>query len=198
MFRFRRPRKSPSLDLNSGMTAAVASPPPGFVSARTFPPSDVSARIAVIDWFHRCGDPFSVQLSMPVEQVDSWPEAERRNAAPGWESATLAAQNQLTLWLHLNVRSRFQEWNRHVESHKVATIDPVVARHLAPFHQARRLSQELISSTTWNLRGALMEESYRDTGHTVFFFHELLDVYEAGHCPCGWIGKWPEGKLVVY
>ena len=44
----------------------------------------------------------------------------------------------------------------------------------------------------------VMENSYLNGGHKVFFFLELLTVYEAGHFPCGWEGEWPKGRLVVY
>jgi hypothetical protein len=43
-----------------------------------------------------------------------------------------------------------------------------------------------------------MENAYLGSGHSCFFFLELLTVYEAGHFPCGWVGDWPRGKLVVY
>jgi len=45
--------------------------------------------------------------------------------------------------------------------------------------------------------GALMGNSYLDTHHPAHFFLELLWVYEAGHFPCGWLGDWPSGKLIV-
>jgi hypothetical protein len=43
-----------------------------------------------------------------------------------------------------------------------------------------------------------MENSYLQSGHSAFFFLELLTVYESGHFPCGWQGEWPQGKLLVY
>ncbi len=29
-------------------------------------------------------------------------------------------------------------------------------------------------------------------------YSRLLDAYASGHYPCGWIGEYPEGRLVVY
>ncbi|HKD26343.1 MAG TPA: hypothetical protein VKC66_10620 [Xanthobacteraceae bacterium] len=55
-----------------------------------------------------------------------------------------------------------------------------------------------MDSTTWDVLGALMENSYLSSRHQAYFFLELLWVYEAGHFPCGWLGDWPDGKLVVY
>jgi hypothetical protein len=36
------------------------------------------------------------------------------------------------------------------------------------------------------------------SGHSAFFFLELLTIYQAGHFPCGWQGEWPKGKLLLY
>jgi hypothetical protein len=55
----------------------------------------------------------------------------------------------------------------------------------------------LVHSMSWDVFGALMENSYLDTHHPAHFFLELLWVYEAGHFPCGWLGNWPSGKLIV-
>lgn len=189
---------APAVDLNSGMIEAVTSPPPGFVSKRTFPPSDLRARIAAIRWFEHCGEPFTGKLSMPFEQVTSWAEAERHNAEPAWETATLEAQNQLSLWLHLHAKPRYQQWNEIMVKHQTSSISPATGDRLMALQKEHQLAQAFLDTTRWNLMGALMEDTYRDTGHPVYFFHELLEVYEAGHYPCGWVGTWPEGKLLIY
>jgi hypothetical protein len=69
---------------------------------------------------------------------------------------------------------------------------------LEPFREANALDVKFVHSVRWNVLAALMENAYIDCDHGAFFFHELLTVYQAGHLPCGWIGAWPEGKLVVY
>ena len=30
------------------------------------------------------------------------------------------------------------------------------------------------------------------------FFEQLLEIYLSGHLPCGWKGKYPQGKFLVY
>jgi hypothetical protein len=49
---------------------------------------------------------------------------------------------------------------------------------------------------------AAMEVSYRRKFRKApAFFERLLDIYEAGHLPCGWEGDldhWPEGSLLVH
>jgi hypothetical protein len=56
----------------------------------------------------------------------------------------------------------------------------------------------IVHSSRWNALGALMENSYINSGHSAFFFLEMLMIYEAGHFPCGWRGQWPKGTLLIY
>ncbi len=44
---------------------------PDFVSRRDFAPSDVAGRLEAIEWFARCGEPATFDLTMAVEQVNS-------------------------------------------------------------------------------------------------------------------------------
>ena len=77
-------------------------------------------------------------------------------------------------------------------------IEPLIKQKISPYQIANNLDIDLVHSVQWDVLGALMENSYINCDHKSFFFLELLMVYEAGHFPCGWQGKWPEGKLVIY
>jgi hypothetical protein len=160
--------------------------------------SDVAARVNSIGWFAHCGERLALDLTMETEQARGWPQAIESCKAPAWETAQLEAQNQLTLWLHLNDRASYQRWNEIVVAHKDATVNPLTENILAPFRAKHDLDIALVHSVQWNILGALMEDSYLRCGHSAFFFLELLTVYEAGHFPCGWQGEWPKGKLLVY
>ena len=168
-----------------------------FVSKHTFTNTDVAARLKAIDWFAKCGEPVKLDLTMPVVQVTSWEEAADSCQERESKSSRLQAQNQLSGWLHVHAHAEFQEWNDRVDEHN-RILAPVVEKRWKPFFESRNLPVKLLHATDWNVGSALTEESYLNTGHRCFFFHELLLVYEAGHFPCGWIGEWPEGKLVIY
>jgi hypothetical protein len=66
----------------------------------------------------------------------------------------------------------------------------------------REWEQSLIYLILLELNLAAMEISYRSMFRKApLFFEALLEVYEAGHVPCGWDGdpdRWPEGKLLVH
>jgi hypothetical protein len=186
------------VDLNSGMIEAVTNPPPGFVSKHRFVVTDVAARVNLIKWFTHCGARLALDLTMETEQAKGWAQAIESCKAPAWENAQLEAQNQLTLWLHLNERPSHGRWNEIVVAHKNAILNPLTEKILAPFQVKHDLDIALVHSVQWDILGALMENSYLQSGHSAFFFLELLTVYESGHFPCGWQGEWPQGKLLVY
>jgi hypothetical protein len=80
---------------------------------------------------------------------------------------------------------------------KHAVLGPLVATQIEPFCQEHHLERAVVHTVQWDILGALMEHTYRDTGHDSSYFLELLAVYEAGHYPAGWRGRWPQGTLVV-
>jgi hypothetical protein len=184
--------------LNAPILDSLESPAPGFVSKRDFTPGDLATTLRAIDWFAHCGEPISLDLSMTVEQVSSWPEAVESCADVVWENVELEARNQLTIWLHRHDRENYQNWNTLVAEHKAGVLDRLTDEKWIPCQQSRGLDIAVVHSVQWDVLGALMENSYLGSGHRCFFFLELLSVYGAGHFPCGWRGDWPQGALVAY
>lgn len=178
---------------------AVFGPGPGdFVSKHSFSSSDVVAKVRAIPWFIRCGEPRDFDLTMPVERVKTWPQATKALKSRAWQRAILEARNQLTAFLSEYHSERYQEWNKITVKLKREVVTPLEKKVPEAFRKRHGIEVESVYSLRWNILAALMENAYMDCKHGSFFFHELLTVYEAGHLPCGWIGNWPEGKLVVY
>jgi hypothetical protein len=184
--------------LNAPVLDPLENPPTGFISKHGFVPSDVASRLRAINWFSRCGEPLSLDLSMEIEQVRSWREAIESCKDGVWENVQLEAQNQLTVWLHQHDRQKYQEWNKLVDKHKAAVVKKLTEEKWVPYQRRHGLEMAFVHSVQWDVLGALMENTYLGSGHQCFFFLELLSVYEAGHFPCGWRGEWPRGKLIVY
>jgi hypothetical protein len=186
------------VDLNAGMIQTVTNPPHGFVSKLSFGQTNLAARLRAIPWFAHSGQAFDLDLTMTKERVTDWPTAIASCKDPVWENVELEAQNQLTLWLHLHDHSHYQKWNDIVLAHKASVVNPLIEQAVIPFQEKHGLDIAFVHSVQWDILGALMENSYLGSGHKAFFFLELLMVYEAGHFPCGWVGEWPQGKLLVY
>jgi hypothetical protein len=186
------------VDLNAGMIQAVTNPPQGFVSKFSFVQNDLAARARTIHWFAHCGKALDLDLTMPTERVADWPSAIASCKDPAWENVELEAQNQLTVWLHLNDHERYQKWNDIVDAHKASVLNPLIEQNVIPFQAKHGLDIVLVHSVQWDILGALMENSYLRSGRKAFFFLELFMVYEIGHFPCGWVGEWPNGTLRVF
>lgn len=184
--------------LNSPILGSHNSSADPFKSELSFRQSNILERLRAIDWFAHCGQPLSIALSMPFISVSSWREAMLHCMDDYWEGVTLEASNQLTQWLHHYDRENYQQWNLLVDGFKMTAIDPLASENWEPVRANEGLGIEFIHSVKWDVLGALMENAYLQSGHRCFFFLELLLVYEAGHFPCGWTGKWPKGKLVIY
>jgi hypothetical protein len=171
--------------------------PAGIVSRLTFAAGDVVAKVHAIDWFVNCGKPHDFDLTMPVTCVKTWPQATKALKSRAWENATLEARNQLSAYLSRHHRERYREWNNITDKFKREVVFPLQEREWEPFRQSHELDIKFIHSLQWNVLAALMEHAHMDCGHGCYFFHELVAVYEAGHLPCGWIGKWPYPSIVA-
>jgi hypothetical protein len=178
---------------------AVYGPGPGdFVSKHTFAVTDLVMKVRAIAWFAHCGEARDFDLTMPIERVKTWPQAIKALKTRAWENATLEARNQLTAFLSQHHCERSRQWNKITENLKREVVIPLTEALWEPFRQSHGLDIVLVHSVQWDILAALMESAYLDCKHTCFFFHELLTVYEAGHLPCGWVGKWPNGNLLIF
>jgi hypothetical protein len=184
--------------LNAPLLDPLKDPPSGFVSKHRMSESNVAGRIEAIEWFVHCGEPHNFDLTMEVERVKTWPQAMKACRSRSWEYATLEARNQLTLALHNRDRGRDRDWNEITLKFKRELAMPFTEKVWEPFRQSHGLSVEFVHCIQWDILAAMMENAYISSKHRSFFFLELLTVYEAGHLPCGWRGKWPLGRLVVY
>ena len=184
-------------ELNRPILDALENPPPEFKSARSFSQTDLETRLQAIVWFGNFGDQADIDISIPFRFANSWDDAVASCTSVEWENTELAAQNQLTLWLHNNHKAKYQDWNKFVVAHKENTINPLIEGKIQAIEK-RLATNVLTPSVQWNILGALMENTYLYLSHTSTFFLELFAVYESGHLPCGWVGDWPSGELVVY
>ncbi len=190
-----RPR---TVDLNLAMVEAVLNPLPGYVSKHQFADWRVEDSLRRASWFSNCGNPCFIDLSVAIQQFDNWGRALESCSSHEWSNIQVAAQNQLTLFLHRNDNENYQNWNRFVQDRKQAILDPLVEKQVRPFQEKHGFPVRWVQCVQWDILGALMEEMYARSQHGAHFFHELLMVYEAGHFPCGWIGEWPIGKLLIF
>lgn len=171
--------------------------PPEFVSKHDYAPSDLVARLRAIDWFGHCGQPGDFDVTMEVDLAKNWGQVNKELKSRARETAWLEAQNQLSSFLSAHHRERDRQWNKFADKFTKA-LTPLKEKVWQPFGERHGLEIQFLWSVEWSVRLALMENEFLDCQHRAFFGLELLSVYEAGHLPCGWHGKWPQGRLVAF
>lgn len=153
------------------------------------------SELFAIDWFSRCGKgPFVSPLS--GIQVSSWSEAIKLSSATEWENTTLEARNDLTQFLHSNYLNLDRNWSVITRQAKASVICPLTEQHWTPFAVQHGLGKNFLNCVQWDILAACMENAYRQCDGLPSFFSEILNVYRAGHYPCGWSsGEYPSGHL---
>ncbi|AEV69721.1 hypothetical protein [Acetivibrio clariflavus] len=154
-------------------------------------------RILSIDWFNNCGNPIKQNINYTVIYVFSWDEAKRCYTDPVWEDTTLEASNALSEFLNNKYKSEFANWNKIAREGK-AFLENNIVHKIEAFRESNNLDKTFTDCVKWDLLGAIMEASYSKCKNRPEFFLELLKVYESGNFPCGWSGKWPDGKLIIF
>lgn len=151
------------------------------------------SELVSIPWFKNCGQT-PTGLSMSVRQLNNWIEVRAAAADLNWINATEEAQGQLTEYLSCKYPNDYQGiWNRlvrevrsNVDSTVVAKADAVAAEY--------NLGQAFVDAVKWDVLNAVMEISYKSK-HPPCFFDKLLEIYRAGHYPCG---LEDDGTIVIY
>lgn len=149
-------------------------------------------RLQKIKWFVNVGKKTSFQN---IRQVVNESEFMKQITSIDWENTTLEAGNEITGYLAKKNSTEYQEWNALVREAKGivdAEIIPVI-------NVTNKINEEIIfDNVKWDLVNFLMEDVYRKYLKHDHFFESLIEFYENGHIPCGWEGKWPSGRLIIY
>lgn len=154
-------------------------------------------RLNKIDWFSNCGKPLKNVINYEVDYVKSWTVASKMCRDVEWSNITLEANNELTAYLHKHFPEKYHnKWNKIVSEAKTH-MERIVYPKIRNFQTENNLDDEFYNSVIWDVLGIVMAYAYKECKEPSFYT-ELLKVYESGNFPCGWKGKWPKGKLVVY
>lgn len=87
-------------------------------------------------------------------------------------------------------------WNENVILVKEKYLPPIL-ESINRAIKDKDYSAEMIFSIRQNILMIIISDYYSDYYESIFF-KNLLEVYLSGHIPCGWKGKYPEGKIIVY
>lgn len=153
--------------------------------------------LILIPWFVNCGKPHKTNMSFEVESLNSWKEAEKHFSAPEWKYVTGEAQGNLTSYLSQKYPNKYQgDWNKLVKEAK-PKVEQIVVPHINSLISKENINPVFGDCVKWDILHAIMELTYVKCNPPLFFLN-LFEIYKFGNLPCGWNGKWPDGKLLVF
>lgn len=150
-------------------------------------------RLTESQWFSSAGQAVP---STGIVQVDSWGAAATFAMQKKWEKIHLDLFNDLAS----AVLEHYGE--EHYPLDDVgdvvwALVAPVVERQIEAAGIPPHLLEIVRVHTTSDVVLACLECEFRSIA-SIGLFASLANWYLQGHFPCGWQGKYPKGKLVVF
>ena len=147
-------------------------------------------------WLENCGSDIDANYDFNTMLV-SKEEAEKRIASIKWENACLDAQNDLTGYLFINHRDKYnQVWNIQVEKIRKEYY-PQIEALVRLKAEEMGLSEEFIADIRINFIRIMMNHFYSEYFESEFL-NRLLGIYLSGHIPCGITGNRETGTIMVY
>ena len=152
-------------------------------------------------WFSSCGLPEIPDVGLAVRPIQDASIAMASLASASWRDARTHAQGELTGYLAKNDYSTYgTHWNKLARESE--ELDRTLRSKVADSLVARGLERHFAQSVLVDVGRAVLEISFRKRfKRAPVFFERLLEVYRAGHVPCGWDGEldvWPQGTLLVH
>jgi hypothetical protein len=154
------------------------------------------ARLVPVEFFRAAGTVEGVPAG--VSQVKSWKEALAPSRVKKFDEVKLEARGDMTAELSNHHAERYNgRWNELTREIRPRVIGTFEAR-CTEFASKHGLSADLWNGTRWDILGACMECEYADIVEAGFYAR-LMDIYVAGHFPCGWTGGvYPSGQLEIF
>lgn len=147
-----------------------------------------------IDFFAQCGNSVEGLYEFDVCTEKDLNKAIKSLSKTSWENIILEEQNKLTTYLFKNYRDKYNNtWNNQAEINQKELIPPIIQKL-----EDKNIEKEVIEDTKWILMSILMYDYYSEFGYKSEFLDQILNIWKSGHLPCGYSGKYPNGKLRVF
>ena len=147
-----------------------------------------------IDYFIQCGNNIDGLYEFDVYVEKDLDRAIKSLSKTSWSNITLAELNNLTTYLFENHRDRYNsKWNVQAEINRKELIPPIISKL-----EEKGTGKEIIDDTKWLLMCVLMYDYYSEFGFESELLNQVHFIWKSGQLPCGYSGKYPNGKLRVY
>jgi hypothetical protein len=148
------------------------------------------------NWFASVGILDGIIESENIVMLTSWSEAIFQCSSIEWENLCLEAQNQFRMRVLERNKDRYLKWNDTVDVVK-PHVTALVKRKIEATMRNYKLDKIFEDTVFWDILGVCMESEFTDVYPPGFFASQAY-WYVNGHFPCGWVGEFPNGKLIIY
>lgn len=153
-------------------------------------------RLMKVQWFANCGNKNAVS-KCEIKYVTKVEAAEKYCSSARWENITLNCLHNISSQVPKKRYGVGVEWNDVVSEIKEKFIPKLEEFVNKKWEEKYELSKVFCIEFKWILLGFLMSNCYKEFWHEPLF-DEVLSIYEQGYFPCGWQGRFPEGKLLLF
>lgn len=150
--------------------------------------------ISTFPWFSRVGERDANVSTAAL--LGNWYEAISSVESEEWEQTCLDAANGYADQLSKAAPLRFRDWNDKVEAIK-RTIVPMIRALFSTRPDLQTLPVVVRDSVQWDILHVCLEAEFSDCVPPGFYASNSY-WYRAGHFPCGWQGKFPDGRIIIY
>ncbi|PHR93461.1 MAG: hypothetical protein COA78_32865 [Blastopirellula sp.] len=147
-----------------------------------------------LDWFSDVSNDLPSKYS-DFQPVIDWDNAIALSESLVWENIGIEEGNNITLHLNSVCKDEFQKWNQVVNNAKEEL--EISWQRLSNYVEDNNLPQVIVDCAKWDTINAVAVEYYSVWKPSRYYI-DLLEIYQLGHFPCGWLGEWPSGKMCVY
>ncbi|OAB37776.1 hypothetical protein [Paenibacillus glacialis] len=151
-----------------------------------------------IQWFINCGKVVNIELSCSVQHVQGWEEAEKYDEQEEWEELISNSRDILADFIMRKLGYSVRQFNSVVASIRDSVQYKLSVTKLYDIIEEQDIKEEFGATLSWLLLNAGIEATFKEFKGCPNFFREMLLIFQHGHCPCGWKGKWPKGMLYIY
>lgn len=150
-------------------------------------------RLRKSEWFTRVGKPVNTDLVVPV---DSWRCAVAHADSAEWGNLTLRVKNEQSNAVLEHFGDDAFPWNEMADKLRGA-VRALVDDRIGRLRIEKEFRKVVGDNAAWDVLGACMEVQFREYIRGTFF-GVVAEWYMRGRFPCGWEGKYPQGKLIVF
>ncbi len=161
--------------------------------------SEILSIINEIPWFEKCGNRTEILLNYKYKFVT---EKEMIQPLSGikWDNLENDEFNKLYDWFRTSAICLDLERSvREIRKEEMPKFDLLVKDKIKKvFVNEQKL---VLDSFHYDLLMIIMKLTISkrfSSNDEPYFYNELLEIYKAGHFPCGWRGSYPEGTILIY